>query len=157
MSSFACLAVDDSSSDSEVSVLEQVENNSNLNINYASTQTIDENGWTDVKTVKKSGTTSSNAISNRRATDLQKSLKIDKFRDTIMSQESLNLQADGWIYDRVIKNTGPAAFCTPSNTKDVEYTHITIPNNWSDQIIFKRPKQNETPQKAFLSATSDDQ
>jgi hypothetical protein len=106
--------------------------------------TPDKDGWISVKsTAKKTGTSTSTTaiISRRRATDLEKTLNVNGLCDALMSPPSLNLQEDGWIYDKVIKGGDSRATDRPiarvGNNK--EYTCIAIPNNaWNDQIQYYR-------------------
>lgn len=95
--------------------------------------------WT---TVDKSRLKKQNrVVSSRRAMDLQQSLGILGLYGSLMSNESLNLQANGWTYRNVIKY-GPEqspGTLDPKDTKEELYTVIIIPNKWKDRILFSRP------------------
>ncbi len=88
--------------------------------------------WKTISKKKKS----SSPMMGENAIRLQKQLHIDCLVDTLMSQTSLQMQQDGWKYIRVIKPSD--CYKVPKSTTKMEYFLLDIPNEWGDNILFRR-------------------
>lgn len=100
----------------------------------------DDEGWTVVVDKRRQKrAVRSRYISETTAARLQRDMDITGLADVLLSTESRNLQEDGWVFDRVIKNdaeTPPED--EPRDTDTIEYICLPIQNRWNDRALFSR-------------------
>jgi len=101
-----------------------------------------EDGWMSVVNKKKERRAKQGTrkyMPEKVAYKLQHDLDITGLASVLLSTESRNLQEDDWVFDRVLKNdteTDPED--EPSNTGEVEFMCLPIPNKWNDRALFSR-------------------
>ena len=91
----------------------------------------DDDQWSVVshKKQKKRG-----KMTYEKARNYQRTHNIKNLARTLVSVEARNLQEDGWVFYKVIKD-GQDVDRLPG----MKYTYIPIPNEWRDMAYFKRP------------------
>lgn len=102
-----------------------------------------ETGWVDVIKKKRP---KHKYISYTTALRYQRDLDITGLAAVLISTESRNLQADGWVFSRVIRGDVDNPEPVPSDTLDVSYTWLLVANKWSDKALFVRPTPVPDPQ-----------
>jgi hypothetical protein len=76
-------------------------------------------------------------ISEHQAFRLQHDLDIIGLANVLLSTESRNLQEDGWVFERVLKNDSESEpEEDPRDTDLVRYMYLPIPNKWNDRALF---------------------
>jgi len=83
-----------------------------------------ESDWIDPHEKK-----SKNFMSKSSAFNIEKSHNIKGFVNTMFSRESLDIQKNGWQYERIIKGG-------EDYQKEINKYYITISNNWNDVIVY---------------------
>jgi hypothetical protein len=89
---------------------------------------------------KKQGEKRDHLITRTQAFAYQKNLDIAGLQPALLSQESQNLQNDGWKFDSVHRGTdGQISFPTFDCGK--KYTWIPVGNKWGDIVVFSKPSR----------------
>ena len=68
---------------------------------------------------------------------LQKIHKIRKLQETLMSDESIRLQKEGWVFNSVLKEGAIPNFANP-----LTFITLLVPNEWNDKIFFIKVATN---------------
>ena len=75
-------------------------------------------------------------MSEEKAFEWQRKLDIAGLAKTLLSQESKNLQADGYRFLSVLKGSEDATPHIPSDTEATHYEWLPVQNKWNDICLY---------------------